>query len=1014
MTHRGPIPAFLSILVFAALSASGQGVLVNGNFETGDLTGWTEMPVHYPGSDTTVFDDGLGEYPMLSPYAGAFSCGWVRNEPNWTWPGHDSTKPSNSISQTITNAPGTYPVTVSAAFFVHHNRRGEPEDNWGTGIALRIFVDGETEWPAWEHSLWPREAESFWKYHRSLDNEIYEGAPNQITTTTGLIRFEIAWITKWTIDQDICAIDNVQLEFGPPGDDPYDDPLQPAPEYVVPPSIGPAEPGFGARTLLEPAHYPVGMLPVSILAADFNGDGAEDLATANYWQHTISILLNEGDGRFGPAQEIPCGHNPRKIVATDVNTDHRVDLVVSCHGDAKVQTFLGDGDGGFSDPIDTPTPEAPWRIGLGQLNADGLPDLVVPSEVEDRAYVYMGNGDGTFTQSAVVQGDDMTSTALLADYDGNPGDDLLLLSWWDATGRSYRNDGNGSLTLRDTVSFPWQTESAVFGDFNDDGFLDVCGGGAHSAAAAFFLGNGDGSFNETPETFKPRVPTDFCTGSWDGDGLIDVASSNFDVNEFELWKVLNVWQEDVKPAASYGAYASGRQPRCITSSDFNGDGIPDIAVGAGDDYEVLVFLGQREGLWDGSTTHFPGGFFPEPRASAAGDFDGDEDLDVAAAVVAWGEPLFNVLRNDGHPPLVFLDDSKYDPLSVPEAVAAGDFDEDGDDDVAIAARFVRLFRCNGDLTFTYTGYKRAGSSPMDLLAEDLNGDGHLDLVSANSGSDDVSVLPGYGNGTFGNGSRFGVGDRPEAVCAGPLDDSPGLDLATADAGADTVSLLSGNGSGSFTLAGAFPVGDEPVDIACGDIDGDGNVDLVTANRSGPSLSILYSDGEGGFLAAREEAVPESVQCVAAADFTGDGKAEIAAGLVDTPMVILLVRGTDGTFRREYYTAVGTPRKLDVAPIWGRPLPDLLCTPEDVTRLQILAGALGPDPRFTAIERDPAGEVVITWTGPTGTAHAVERADAPETGWSTQAILAEPQATNRWTDVSADAAPESVYRIRLER
>lgn len=1005
--------AAIAALACMVSSAFADGVLVNGNFETGDLAGWTEMRPNYPGADSTVFDDTIADDPMLSPYAATFACGWTRGNGEYAWTGHDSTQPSNAISQTITNAPGTYPVTVSAAFYCHHDRRGEPEDNWGCGLWLQIFVDDDI-YPVWRHDLWPREAESFWKYHRSLDNEIYDGAPNQITTSTGMIRFEVAWISKWTIDRDICAIDNVQLELGPPGDDPYDDPLQPAPVYLPPIVIGPTDPGFAARTFLEPAHYPVGLRPICLATDDFNGDGLPDIAAANYRSHSISLLPSEGGGRFGPAIDIACGHNPRWLSATDVDLDHQTDIVVSCRGDAKVQTFLGGGDGSFGAPIDTPGPENPWRIAVGQIDSDSYPDLIVPNDSEDNAHVSTGNGDGTFTPHSILAGDDMTATALIADFDRDRDNDVLLMAWWDSDVRAYRNDGSGGFAQRTTIDLPWQSESGVVADFNGDGWLDFCGGGAHSAAARFYLGNGDVTFTRGPTDFKPRVPTDLCTGFWDEDGLPDVASSNFDVNEFALWRVLNVWQEEVSPAENIGNYAAGRQPRAIVSDDFNDDGVPDIAVAAGDDNEVLVFLGLPGGLWTGSTTHSPGGFFPESQAGAAGDFDGDGDLDVAVGLSAWGSPLLHLLRNDGRPPLVYVEDNEYDTSYTPTAIAAGDVDHDNDDDVFVAARFIRRYRSNGDMTFTYLGYLRAGTEPVDLELVDLNEDTHLDLVCANSGTDEVSVFLGDGAGSFGTEIVTVVGDRPEALCVANLDATGAPDLAVANAGDDSVMVCWGQGDGTFTAGGVIAVGDEPVDIDCGYVDEDEHLDIVTADRGSSTISILYGKGDGAFWPVVQETLHAAPSCLEVADFSGDGRADIAVGLPGATSVVLLVSRPDGTFDREFFTAVGEPRRLSGSPIWGRGQPDLLCIPGGVTRIQVFANAMLLEGRFTDIRRESETGVTVEWVGSTNAVHVVESAPENAGPWTPRHTAPSPAALNTWTDDEAPSQNQRAYRVRLER
>jgi DNA-binding beta-propeller fold protein YncE len=89
---------------------------------------------------------------------------------------------------------------------------------------------------------------------------------------------------------------------------------------------------------------------------------------------------------------------------------------------------------------------------------------------------------------------------------------------------------------------------------------------------------------------------------------------------------------------------------------------------------------------------------------------------------------------------------------------------------------------------------------------DVNGDGRLDLVVANSGSNTVSVLLGNGNGTFQGAQNFPTGSIPVSVSVGDVNGDGRLDLAVANFGSNTVSVLLGNGNGTFQAAQNFATG----------------------------------------------------------------------------------------------------------------------------------------------------------------------------------------------------------------
>jgi hypothetical protein len=177
-----------------------------------------------------------------------------------------------------------------------------------------------------------------------------------------------------------------------------------------------------------------------------------------------------------------------------------------------------------------------------------------------------------------------------------------------------------------------------------------------------------------------------------------------------------------------------------------------------------------------------------------------------------------------------------------------------------------------------------GTGPQAVVTADLNGDGHLDLITANAGSNNISVLLGNSNGTFGTAQTYATGAGPAAVAVGDFNGDSKLDIVTANEGDNTVSVLLGNGDGTFQAAKSYAVGSQPVSVAVGDFDG--KLDIVTANQGDDTVSLLPGNGDGTFGAAKPIAsYGQPAQSVAVGDFNGDGKLDLAVAL----------RGTDGYF-----------------------------------------------------------------------------------------------------------------------
>lgn len=157
-----------------------------------------------------------------------------------------------------------------------------------------------------------------------------------------------------------------------------------------------------------------------------------------------------------------------------------------------------------------------------------------------------------------------------------------------------------------------------------------------------------------------------------------------------------------------------------------------------------------------------------------------------------------------------------------------------------------------NLVFTPVLSAPVGAHPEGLTVGDFNEDGHLDVATANSESDDVSVLLGNGNGTFRSSYSFGVGTSPMFLATGDLNVDGAADLVVAETGSDRVLVLLGKGDGFFREPVAYPSGKGPTFLTLGDVDGDDDVDVVVVNsgRFGHyppfSWSVWSNNGQGDF------------------------------------------------------------------------------------------------------------------------------------------------------------------------
>jgi hypothetical protein len=223
----------------------------------------------------------------------------------------------------------------------------------------------------------------------------------------------------------------------------------------------------------------------------------------------------------------------------------------------------------------------------------------------------------------------------------------------------------------------------------------------------------------------------------------------------------------------------------------------------------------------------------QPTPTPSADY-----LDLAVANI--DSDNVSILLGDGTGS--FITPNNFDTGDAPISIAVADFNSDGELDLAVAniiSDDVSILLGNSDGTFGTANNFLAGNSPYSVAIGDFNSDMMLDLVTANeaASSNDVSILLGNGDGTFGTAANFPAGGTtPRSVAVGDFNSDGELDLAVANTGSDNISILLGNGDGTFGTANTFATGEEsfPSFIAVSDLDNDNVLDLVTtyANTGG--------------------------------------------------------------------------------------------------------------------------------------------------------------------------------------
>lgn len=193
--------------------------------------------------------------------------------------------------------------------------------------------------------------------------------------------------------------------------------------------------------------------PVSVTAADVDGDGFPDLITANGSDGTVSVLLNDGDGTFAAPVSYPAGADPVAVAVADVDGDGFADIVVADASGNSVQILLNDGHGGFNAPLPQSVGANPVAVTLSDVDGDGKADVVVVDRDDDTAGILHGNGDGSFAPALFLATGSQPGWVTAEDLNGDGRLDLVTANYNDGSVSVFTNGGSNSFTAAQPV-FP--------------------------------------------------------------------------------------------------------------------------------------------------------------------------------------------------------------------------------------------------------------------------------------------------------------------------------------------------------------------------------------------------------------------------------------------------------------------------------------------------------------------------------------------------------------------------------
>jgi hypothetical protein len=348
----------------------------------------------------------------------------------------------------------------------------------------------------------------------------------------------------------------------------------------------PLQPSCSVPLFIEASDSPfdVGSEPQYGAVGDFNGDGKLDLIATNEADDTISVLLGNGDGSFGPQSTFAVGDKPASIAVDDLDGDGDLDLVVANEADDTISVLLGNGNGGFS-LLSTFGNGAPANsVALGDFNEDGDLDLVVADEGRMR----FGNGDGSFGSANNAAPGVDADFVTVGDVNGDGDLDLVLSDETDDTITVVLGNGDGTFDPPSSFTAGNGPSAVTLGHFDAGGTLDMALANENNPGTiSVLLGNGNGTFG--PEVSYPVGDSSsyVAVGDVNGDGLADLIAANEAGASISV--LLGKGNGTFGPQTTFNV---GAKPAFVAVGDYNSDGALDLAVVSEDDGSITVLLNQ--------------------------------------------------------------------------------------------------------------------------------------------------------------------------------------------------------------------------------------------------------------------------------------------------------------------------------------------------------------------------------------------------------------------------------------
>jgi hypothetical protein len=583
------------------------------------------------------------------------------------------------------------------------------------------------------------------------------------------------------------------------------------------------------------------------------------------------------------------------------------------------------------------TVERPVGIAAADLDLDGDDDLAVWSAAQTETLVLLNSGEGDFGRlfapNNMLPVSNKTAPEI-ADFNGDGFPDIVRASPSPNTITVSLNNGDGTFAQAfGQGSNPTFDVSAA--DLDADGDADVAAITRERTISVLF-NDGDAMFpNESTIDVAGR-PVQLLVTDLDDDGDNDIVYTDKEFDRLAL--LANDGAGGFMPTATL---PTAFEPSEVGFADVAGDANRDLVVSFDAAAALRIFPGNGDGTF-GDPQTITGDAVRGDLQIADFDNDGDMDFGFIRDTGPTRNGFATVVLNNGDGTFTIGTPARIGGDASGSAI--GDFNGDGSVDIVTANQSIDLLSLilnDGDGSFPVNDSVEIGEVPTAVAIEDLNGDLRPDIITANDFSDDFSVVINAGGALFDPEFRLTpLQGTVSSLSVADLDGDGDKDVASnLRTVASPIGLLINDGAASFSITQLPNDQLSKADlIHTEDLDGDGDPDLALTNYELGLLGLRLNNGDATFGAEATFDAGQRPNDAAFADLDGDGDIDAAFATAMTQSVTVIFNQGDATFGVPNAVFVGAePESIDLADLDGDGVDDMVVTSTTADSVVVLRG-----------------------------------------------------------------------------